>query len=368
MGQAAGGVVTSGPRSKKPHRVLIIALTCGLLVMLSGCDIDLFDAVAGAEPAGPGLGDPATIDPCGFFTAPSFAATSATAPQTHQPEVRIVPYSFTDCTISVALPRGAATVDIATSLRTETNTGQADLRTDNLSIKGKFRIVAPKKQPQHECDEVLYVPDHTTLEIDVRPRDDSADDADFCGLADIAVNDAMAAITAGAKHLAPYPSNSAGSVNACSLLDNTTVSAALGRPGLTLWPGIANRSCTYGQPNEESGDEVWVQTRLVNEPMGIVPDSGMSASTVAGRTTVFNPWGGNATGLELCAADTLVKEWKPWPGSMADFQYSPGDPAPSKNLIEYEDIIAQIHGSADQACAIAKQLAASAWAKLPAAS
>ena len=362
--------MTNPAQSTKRPRALIIGLVIGLASLLAGCSSGVAAAgraVSGAAQAvtGPSLGDQETVDPCGYVTASSFAAKAATDTQTHQAEVDIVPSTFTDCTVIVNVPyTGFVGIHI------ETNQG-VNLTHDNgtdytTTTKGRFDIVEPKAQAKQECRGTLVLPDREELILDVTPGDASADKAQFCDFADIAVNDAMTAINQGVKHLPSYPGNSAGGVKDCNLVDDALASRLFG-DGSTTRDGFGNHVCFINPPGSGT-DVAQVLTELVRDPKSPDPDRNITESTVAGRDTLIHSWTNTNSPIQYCAADTEVHTWKPWPGSISPIPSSSTDPEPGSNLIEYEEALVQIQGSASQACGDAKQLAASAWAKLPAAS
>ncbi|HEX7632253.1 MAG TPA: hypothetical protein VF388_08975, partial [Lacunisphaera sp.] len=320
---------------------------------------------AGAAPAS--LGDLKTVDPCGFFTAPSFAAQSENSKDTGQLKVQIEPSSFSGCSIGVYLANDAGMVDITSTIATGADLSKINTTTYDITTKGQFKIVEAKKQADQRCDEVLVLPDNNVLAITAKPRNQNAAKANFCGLADIAVSDAIAAISQGPKHLAAFPASSAGRLDACSLLSTSAAATALGESSVASQPGAGNHSCGYGE-STSAGTPVIVGTTLMDLPVKADSGLGITESTVAGRDTFISSTAGDTGSLSSCEVETAVRDWKPWTGSINEFQDLAAQPAPSKEIIEYEVVIVHVSGSADQACGAAKQLASTVWPELPAAS
>ena len=385
---APGGYGGFPPPPRKKRTALIIGLVIGLVVVLAGGGTGLYfllsdkgnsaiDAARGVS-GGAGKSDVAaadlsTVDPCGFFPASSFAAKARLSSDNQQSEVAITPTTFEDCRIDITLATDGTVVTIETSVFPIPEVSQVvKQRGFSTTTRGSLTVLKQTdRAPGRACAAAVELPDQYAVTVFAEPGQSgtAAVAADFCGLSDIALKDAIDAINHGPKHLPGYPAKSAGSLDACSLLDSGTVARALGQSGITPEPWPGRHECGYGQGTmNESTTGVLVYTDLTGEPIQEYPSIGFTKSTVAGRETFVDPTPGVGGKPSQCEIKTAVRTWKPWTGSIAVFRASATDPVPSKELIEYQTIMVVANGSGDQACGLAKQFAATAWAKLPAAS
>lgn len=320
------------------------------------------------------LADLATIDPCGFFTVSSFAAKAMRAPKTNQPVVTIQPNSFTDCEIGINLANPANQNDVAyISIDTELIPMlQGEIASDGLEIstEGEFTLYRPtnRNPSDQKCSEGIEMPGEYGLYITAEPADGNTHNVASCDLADIASNDAVAAVSQGIRRVPSYPSNSAGSLDACSLVDAATASQATGQSGLIAFPGLGNHECGYDEGGNVTAahTSVWVYTSLYFGSPKDLGGASVTESSVAGRDTFSQPGDPGQPGQ--CMVMTAVHGWKPWPGSIALFQWEPTDPGPNSTLIEYETIFVEADGTMDQNCQMARQLAMTVWPRLPATS
>lgn len=362
---------------KKRHTGLIIGLVIGLIVVLGGGSTGLYFALSGngdstntntakggssSTNATPPV-DLTTVDPCGFVTVSSFDGRAQRASQTKQSEVRITPLSYTECEIDVTLPAKAGVVDVDIQLLSiPVLRTQIDPSDYNKTTQGKLTIYKPKATGKQSCQEGVELPGQYGVTIDAEPDDsDSPANADYCDLANIASNGVIGSINQGLKHLPSYPANSAGSLNACSLLDVPTVSRTLSKSDFSTnaWPG--NHECVISEGDDlyTSNAGALIYTLLIDQRLQATSDGSFTKSTVAGRDTFFRQEPGDSGDPSQCTAMTAVHDWKPWSGSINDPDSS------SKELIEYESILVISDGDADKVCGMAKQLAATVWPKLP---
>jgi hypothetical protein len=309
----------------------------------------------------------ATLDPCGFYTAASFAAKSQTSQSTNQLEVQIAPSDFNTCGIAVGMANNAGIVDVNSLVSGHVDLSKLDPSKYTITPQGQVKVITPANQADQQCEKYIATSDQTLIDITAKPRNSSASGADFCGLATIAVNDAVTSVNQGAKHLAAYPANSAGSLKTCSLVDAASVSAVLNQTGIAAQPAPGNHACDYSVPNNtQLGSYAFLNTLLNTQPIKAAPEYGITESTLAGRPTFItaNPSSGSA----YCEVQTPVQTWSPWPATIAEYQATSSSPPATNQVIEYETFAVQANGTPDQVCGMAQQIATKIWPKLPPAS
>ncbi|MGH3670461.1 MAG: serine/threonine-protein kinase, partial [Pseudonocardiaceae bacterium] len=213
------------------RRMLVVAGSC-LAVLATVAGLLAFHPGSSA-PTTPltVLGDPHTADPCALIDAATFNRFGATSLKTAYG-------NFNRCDVLVKSADGAQTI-VTVDLD----------NTDMLQGTG-MKVSPPRVIPQPlgdgQCDRVVVLADQSRVSITAKYRSGPRS-ADLCARADVATQHALAVISKGAipRRTVPFDTASLARVNACSLLDTTTVARAIGTGPSSPETGFGNWVCSW---------------------------------------------------------------------------------------------------------------------------
>jgi hypothetical protein len=312
-------------------------------------------------PAVSAIGDPSTIDPCSVVSSKTFASQAASTPP-----MTIFPYSFSGCEAELANKANQNLIVDINDAESFTGRGVA-ASSVTMTSSGAWHVASPKDTSNStECSYFAYQDKNgLTFEVDTEPGDNSSsggsapDGPTLCNLAHTTITAVVAALQNGTvKHLT-YGTGSLAATVGCDLLTPAQVGSTLNLPGLHADKAISHHECTWDtsasatnvpyayfvpylysqQPDSSSGSQV---AYVGNHASLVNPIQQQSGSTLVG-----------------CEIETPAKQWPKWPGTIVTDH--PG------TLYEYATLTAYVTGSdPNQACDVVKQLAQTAWPKLPA--
>jgi hypothetical protein len=353
-----------GPPPKKSRKGLVIGLIIALVVVLGGGVGAYFaffrghgtpTATTGGNPGGSTdpLADRGTIDPCGAFTPTTFSGVGSAL---------IVPAGFFMCDATVTAQDSSDSADVYADFSDDLNISQHDPTVVTITNQGSLRVVKQKDRTSNQgCDADVYVTDSELVAVRVRPSSGNTGNLDLCGMADAAVNALVPALAKHTlKHL-DYPTGSLAAVNSCSVLDPSEVAGALGGTGIVAHPYPGSHKCSWGvgQQTDTSKPNVYFFELLATRPDNVSGTQGGNELPIIGRDTFVYPSSATQSNGSLgeCYADTAVKTWKNWPGTVVS--------SVPQTFIEYAEVDATVTGTSAQACQAATTLAGKAWANLP---
>jgi hypothetical protein len=365
-----------GPPRRNSRKGLVIILVAVLVVVVCG-GLGLYFGLSGGNPGpvkqpGPtanALGDPSTIDPCSVISLNTFKGQAAAANTNLTTPVAIFPYSFSGCEAEIVT---TANQNIVVDINDAENfvgrlakPGQV-----NTTASGRWQVVTPKDTSDTtECVEWTYQDKYGfTFQVTASPGDESSsgnsngpapDGPTLCNLAHLTTTTIAAAMQNGTfKHL-DYGSGSLASVVGCSLLTPAQVGSVLGgRAPLRADKAFSEHECTWDTGNSSPTVPYAYFVPYIETSQ---PDTTSSKLDYVGNhvslLTPIQQQSGDV--LVGCTIQTPAKQWAKWPGTIV--MSKPG------TLYEYATITAYVTGTdPNQACDAAKQLARTAWPKLPA--
>ncbi|HJP72963.1 MAG TPA: hypothetical protein VJ914_01770 [Pseudonocardiaceae bacterium] len=358
------------PKSRKG---LVIILVAALIVVVGG-GLGLYFGLSGGKPGpvnqpGPtanALGDVATIDPCSVISLNTFKGQAAAANGNVTTPVAIVPYSFSGCEADILT---TASQDIIVDISDAENFAARLVKpeTVNTTTSGTWHVVAPKDTSDTtKCREWTYQDKNGfSFQITASPGDDSnatgpaPDGPTLCNLAHLTTTTIATAMQNGTfKHL-DYGTGSLASVVGCSLLTPAQVGSVLGNTApMHEDKASSGHECTWDTPNSPTAVPYAYFVPYVETSQ---PDTTNSKLDYVGnRASLLTPIQQQSGDVLVgCSIQTPAKQWTKWPGTIVT-------PNPG-TLYEYATITAYVTGSdPNQACDAAKQLAQTAWPKLPA--
>ncbi|MGC5343355.1 hypothetical protein ACPXCE_06725 [Streptomyces sp. DT24] len=184
------------------------------------------------------IGDPRTADPCALTDAGAFKRFGHTVLDRHYG-------NFDRCDVIVQ-PSEGPDVDIEVQLRKPGSF--PDAPPGRIRQAGAVRVMESPLQ-NGECERTLLLPDLHVVSVRVGPTDHSADGrADLCAMADLATRTALGVIGEGELRRRTAPPDSLIGVNACLLLDASSLSALPGLTAEDYTAGYANWRCEWNSP------------------------------------------------------------------------------------------------------------------------
>jgi hypothetical protein len=310
---------------------------CGLLVAsltLAGCSLPVGGA-AGADQAAlqrvraeqgtplaswQALGEVTTLDYCSLLDVAGITGAAGTP----------VLSSFDDCSVPVAVD--GVRVDVRAGFLGPAGAGNPPLRDKRLP-RG---LVAEREVGTvgGGCGYHLRFPDSVSLRFEANSFTTAGGTlpvSSLCPLAERAVDGAVAAVTERRVRHQSFPARSLGAVDACTLLGEGRVVAELGLPApMKSYPGAHH--CRWGEAGKASASLSF----YIDKPLG------SSAETLGGRASQVQP-----AGPDYCSVQ-------------APHIAAAGG-------IEIASLFVSTRDAGKDPCAVARTLAAEAWAKLPAA-
>lgn len=330
--------------SVKSAAVLAAVVAC---VFVAGCTSDVSGTPSSSEGDDAQALEPLTsanafdnisrIDPCGLTDAAAYEDFG-------DAELPGAP-TMDECTVTLSTEDGAATVrlgplqpvDLLDGARREV----ADLSRDTSIVQAAASSAGLCTMALVFADEVALVAAAQSVELD------TVSDATLCGMAEAATRRAFDIINDGAVGYWEPAESSLARLSACELLDAEQVAGQLGITSDIVYSYPALHQCRWGRTGGDTA------TTKVDFPVGPEPtDVGVAESApaemIAGRAT----WLSNTeTGdITLCIAITEQGE------------FGLGD---GLNEFVALRVVVPLTAGKDP-CAIARTLATSAWANLPA--
>jgi hypothetical protein len=348
----------------KSRKGLIITVVVALVVVGGGLGtyFGFFASTSGSgkpqPPAMSATADPATIDPCSVVSAKTFASQGNAD--------SIVPYSFSGCEAEVV---SKANQNLIVDINDAESFAGRDVSASSVTTttSGAWHVASPKDTSDStECSYFAYQDKNgLTFEVDAEPGDDSSsggsapDGPTLCDLAHSTMMAVVAALQNGTvKHLA-YGTGSLAATVGCDLLTPAQVGSALNVQGLRADKAISQHECTWDTSDSATNVPYayFVPYLYANQP----DSSGdTQVAYVGNHASLVNPiQQQSGSTLVGCSIETPAKQWPKWPGAIVTSH--PG------TLYEYATLTAYVTGSdPNQACDAVKQLAQTAWPKLPA--
>jgi hypothetical protein len=312
-------------------------------------------------PAASATGDPSTIDPCSVVSSKTFASQAASTTP-----VTIVPYSFSGCEADIVTKSNQSLlVDINYA---ESFTGRG-VKADSVTTttSGAWHVANPKDTSDStECSYFAYQDKNgLTFEVDGEPGDDSSsggstpDGPALCDIAHSTITAIVAALQNGTvKHLT-YGTGSLAATVGCDLLTPAQVGSTLNVPGSHADRAVTHHECTWDTSASATNVPYayFVPYLFTDQPDS---SGNTQVAYVGNRASLVNPiQQQSGSTLVGCTIETPAKQWTKWPGTIVTAH--PG------TIYEYATLTAYITGSdPNQACDAVKQLAQTAWPKLPA--
>lgn len=319
---------------------VLFTLTAGLV--LTGCSTRVAGAPADdGRPTGrltaDALGDLRTINPCsltGPFAFDEYGKAKMPADPT-----------MDECRITVTIDDENAVIELGLLQHVDAlPSGRRDVR----QLTRGATIVEVPTQVSGACSMALLLADDTAMSaIATAELVDTVAQETLCTLAQAGAEGIFHAVGNNlVRHWEPA-NNSLARVSACGLLPADKVATLLGITGdrVSLYP--AEHQCRWGRTGGDT-PTVKVDFPVGNSPnVAGVPDRSPS-EPIAGRTTWVDAIG--TSDLQVC---TVVTEHIPF--------------GLGRDLREYAALRVSVPATTGKdACAIGRDLAASAWAQLPA--
>ncbi|OZM73859.1 hypothetical protein CFN78_06030 [Amycolatopsis antarctica] len=284
------------------------------------------------------FGDLRSIDPCGMTAPDTFAGIG--------PARTLARTSMDDCTFAVTVQ--GQNVEIRIGLLLPESELAEDV-TDVRSLPGNVRLVQ-KPETDEACERYLVLSDGLAVSAVADPQNSSVslDRAQVCGVAEAGLTGVHRAATAGTiTHWDPAP-NSFVRLSPCSLVPGAELARRTGiaEKDTTLLP--AEHQCRWGPAGSEQANVQldFFVGKVVNDTTGTIP----APEDVAGRPTIVLL--SQSDSVKVCNAYT------------DNIPYQLG----IEDEIERAAVRVLLPGSDERdPCAIARDTAALAWPRLPAA-
>jgi eukaryotic-like serine/threonine-protein kinase len=274
-------VVPQGPAPHRSRRLHVLSAVAVAVAAVIGIVVALaVGSTAGPPPAPVAsvppvtAADERTLDPCSLIDV---AALSSIGQATIHPGYG----TFSECV--AVIPVGADAIHVAVELRNAATAGLVD-----VSLRDPLNPVAvPAEQGDDFCSRAVLLPDgHVVAVAAVRYGDSLR--ADYCAVADIATDTAIARLTG--RGFIPRTSDAdrsaLGEINACDLLDHESVvaAAAAARADFADGPTIGNAgwSCDW--------EPIWLDFMRESAPWA--PQFYGYPVTIAGRPGMTRTDGG----------------------------------------------------------------------------
>ncbi|MGC4940120.1 protein kinase domain-containing protein [Kribbella sp. DT2] len=323
--------------------VLAIALAATAIVKLTGSTDDASQpqstssepSATRTSPAAGPIGDPVTADPCALIDA---------EPLTRYGETELIrDYgSFPRCDVEIT-GTGAQLSDVRVEFDNPPHPdldppGKLERRTGNVLLIAR----PPTPAKGEDCERTLVLSDRHRVDVVAQDTGDSTP-MDLCGIAETVTTTAVARLTAGPvpRRAEPFPANSLGLVDSCTLLDAAT---------LAKLPGIdANHPVRsfggWGCEWESTTNQLSAVIRFDRDQRLTAEDGQLL--TLSGRVTAVEP---EADGPGMCQA--LITH--------RPYARDSGDPA-----VELVQVIVAGSASTTELCRLTTLLARTTAAKLP---
>jgi eukaryotic-like serine/threonine-protein kinase len=240
LGKVASGETVDRRRWPWIAAVAAVAVATALgLVLWPRPAPDTMVAVA----APPGLGDPATADPCSLIRTEPFDRFGETTLETDYG-------NFDRCDVIMESGQDRFAARVLFDLSSERlPDGPREERNGIVIVRGA--------QIDEECGRTLRLPDG--YDVDVSADSERGALPDLCAVADVATDTALAVLTRGQvpRRSVPFDPTSLAVVDACGLLDAATVATV---PGLeTAEPDrdFAGWRCDWQSPTSRSAIQIY---------------------------------------------------------------------------------------------------------------
>jgi hypothetical protein len=223
------------------------------------------DAVVGVA-AAPGLGDPATADPCSLLRTDPFDRFGETTLETDYGN-----FDRCDVIMESGTDRSAVRVQFV-----RPSTGLPDgLREERDGI-----VIVRGAPIDDQCGRVLRLPDG--YDVRVVARSERGVPPDLCAVADVATDTALSGLARGPvpRRPVPFDPTSLAVVDACGLLDAATVATVPGLETAEPDQGFAGWDCDWETPAPGSAITIYYDRN-----QGLDDDGG-SRTRIAGRDAV----------------------------------------------------------------------------------
>ena len=350
----------------RSRKGLIITVVVALVVVGGGLGtyFGFFAGKSGQDkpsaPAASAIGDPSTIDPCGVLSAKTFAGqVAASSP------VRIMPYSFSGCESDIVTK---ANQSVLVDLNYAWSFARMRVKADSMTTttSGDWHVAAPKDTSDSTVCSYFAFQDKNglTFEVDAEPGDDTSaggpapDGPALCAIAHSTMTSVVAALRNGPIRHLVYPAGSLAGTVGCDLLTPAQVGSTLNVPGLHADRAVTHHECTWETSASATGVPYayFVPYLFTDQP----DNSGSQIAYVGNHASLVNPiQAQSGSTLVGCMIETPARQWPKWLGTNVTEHQG--------TLYEYATLTAYVTGSdPNQACDAVKQLAQTAWPKLPA--
>ena len=225
-----------------------------------------------AVAAAPGLGDPATADPCSLIRPEPFARFGEATLETDYG-------NFDRCDVTVESPESELN-RFATRVQFVNSPQQLP---DGLREERDGILLVRSGPIGDECGRTLRLPDGH--DVRVVTRTERGVPPDLCAVADVGTDIALEALARGPvpRRPVPFDPTSLATVDACGLLDAATVATVPGLETAEPNPGLAGWECDWKSPTSDAVVDIYYDRH-----QGLDEDDG-TRTQIAGRDAVVDP-------------------------------------------------------------------------------
>jgi hypothetical protein len=247
-----------------------------------------------AKPDVIGLGpDPAAVDPC--------AAISTNALRFYgQPFVDPEVLNFSSCVVTTELKDGSGQVQTVLEL------ARRDPYPSRQIVEGEMGEMERPDISDGQCERSISLPDTNRI-IATSHSNERAEDAPICAFAESVLTDAVALVNKGPlpQRSWTWPADSLARVDACTLLEATAVSKALGAPDDQPRQELGGWECTW----EGKGNQNDLKVSYTREwPMETDDELTVPRTSIGGRSAFVIPETGNKA---VCKVMVVHRHYKP---------------------------------------------------------
>lgn len=280
--------------------------------------------------AAPGLGDPATADPCALIRPEPFEQFGQATLETDYG-------SFDRCDVIVESPASELN-RFATRVQFVNSPEQLP---DGLREERDGILLVRSGPIDDQCGRTLRLPDG--FDVRVVARTERGVPPDLCAVADVGTDTALEVLARGPvpRRPVPFDPTSLANVDACGLLDAATVATVPGLETAEPDPGFAGWECDWESPSTDAVIDIYYDRN-----QGLDGDG--TRTRIAGRDAVVEP------DEDVGGCDVTVLH-----RSYLDPRASPSD--------ELLNVEVEEPGYPGDLCALATAVAAAAVERLPAA-
>ncbi|GGK32684.1 hypothetical protein [Nocardia camponoti] len=331
---------------KQVRGTIYAAVATVFVVLFAGGCVSEADSARDLPP----IGDIATLDPCGFIPADTFADITDV-----KPEIAVRPTNFVRCSLRLDL---VGRQDDRVAVWTIMSAHTTDLdSTDAVSTtRGGIRIAKGTSNEGAWCDGSVRLPNgagvvvHAAADRNGRPLSD----VNACPVRDRAVDAIVATMRAGKYQRIPYAGDSLRGYALCSALSVAEVRSALTMPGLIDQSVAAEHDCQWRTVDESERPPGAMMSVWIDDP-SIYLGNRVTINGFAGRA-----WDISQSDTGRCIVTIAVKNWDPWPGLHRAKR--------KNNLAEilYTQVILPNQSEPGRACEAAKTIAGQALSRRPA--